>query len=234
MSETPSIWFRIGYALERARQEPLVGRLRGLEERRNGRRAAPKDREGSDGRQRDAVEHPVAREGALDALIAAGAGAIAGKFVGLVPARRRPGVFGLVRAGAAGAGAALLRELLDPLLRGEPRLSRLGPEVAEALFAGAARGLLYASVLEPRLPGPATVRGVLYGSLEYVVSPWGGLTSLLGDRAPHRRIPLLEGLFEDYALGDDGYVDHLTFGVALALLYGSASSDESSGTAEVE
>ena len=103
MSESPSIWYRIGYALERARQEPLAGRLRGLEERRNGG-TAPKDREAPGGRQRD-EEHAPTREDALDALIAAGAGALAGKVVGLVPARRSPGVFGLVHAGAAGAGA---------------------------------------------------------------------------------------------------------------------------------
>jgi hypothetical protein len=232
MSESPSIWYRIGYALERARQEPLAGRLRGLEERRNGG-TAPKDREAPGGRQRD-EEHPPTREDALDALIAAGAGALAGKVVGLVPARRSPGVFGLVRAGAAGAGAALLREMLDPLLRGELRVPRPGPEVADALLAGAARGLLYASVIEPRLPGPKAVRGVLYASLEYAVSPFGGLGSLLGDRAPHRRIPLVEGLFEDYALGEDSYLDHLAFGVALALLYGSERVETSSGTSDDE
>jgi hypothetical protein len=239
MSESPSIWFRIGYALERARQEPLIGRLEGLAERRNGREIEPKDRARQVARQSAEGAAPAPREDALDALLTAGAGAIAGKLVGLVPARRTPGVVGLLRAGAAGAGAALLRELLDPLLRGEKRLAPLGPEAAEAAFAGAARGLLYGAVLEPRLPGPTALRGVLYGSLEFVVSPWGGLTSLLGDRAPHRRIPMLRGLFEDYALGDDSYVDHLAFGVALALLYGSAPYEPpdhptSSGTEEEE
>jgi hypothetical protein len=102
-------------------------------------------------------------------------------------------------------------------------------------MAGAARGLLYAAVLEPRLPGTATLRGLLYGSLEFAVSPWGGLTSLLGERAPHRRIPMLRGLFDDYALGDDSYLDHLAFGVALALLYGSPPYEpDSSGIEEEE
>jgi hypothetical protein len=233
MSESPSIWYRVGYALERARQEPLAGRLRSLQERRNGG-TAPKDRAGPGGRQREEGEGAPAREDALDALIAAGTGALAGKVLGLVPARRSPGLLALVRAGAAGAGAALLRELLDPLLRGEVRVSRPGPELSEALLAGAARGLLYASLVEPRLPGSPTVRGVLYGSLEYAVSPFGGLTGLLGERAPHRRIPLVEGLFEDYALGDDSYLDHLAFGVALALLYGPAPAGESSGTSDDE
>jgi hypothetical protein len=235
MSESPSIWFRIGYALERARHEPLLGRLEGLAERKNGREIEPKDRGRRGARQSTESEGAKAREDALDALIAAGAGAIAGKMVGLVPAQRSPGVLGLLRAGAAGAGAALLRELLDPLLHGKRRLAPIGPEAAEAAFAGAARGLLYGAVLEPRLPGPPALRGVLYGSLEFAVSPWGGLTSLLGERAPHRRIPMLKGLFDDYALGDDSYLDHLAFGVALALLYGSAPYDpDSSGIDDEE
>jgi hypothetical protein len=78
-------------------------------------------------------------------------------------------------------------------------------------------------VLEPRLPGSPLLRGAIYGSIEYAVSPWGGLTAVLGDRAPHRRIPFLAALFEQDSLGDGSYLDHLTFGVALALLYGTES-----------
>ena len=84
-----------------------------------------------------------------------------------------------------------------------------------------ARGLLYGALVEPRLPGPALVRGTLYGTLEYLVSPWGGLTALAGPGAPHRRIPLLASLFDDYQRSDDSFADHLVFGVALALLYGN-------------
>jgi hypothetical protein len=230
MSESPSIWYRVGYALERARQEPVTRKLRGLESRRNVGEAASKDRPPPRSRQRDEPEATEPRDDALDALIATAAGAVAGKVFGLLPAQRSPGVLALLRAGAAGAGAALLRELLDPLLRGESRIPQLGPAAKEALFAGAARGLLYAAVVEPRLAGPATVRGLLYGSIEYAVSPWGGLTHLLGDRVPHHRIPLLEGLFEDYALGEDSYLDHLVFGVALGVLYGTDAPDTSSGT----
>jgi hypothetical protein len=179
-------------------------------------------------RQSAAAAATNPREQAVQALVTAGAGALAGKLLGLIPARRKPGVMGLVRAGAAGAGAALLRELLNPVLRGEPRLTGLGPRSGDALLAGAARGLLYAAMLEPRLPGPVPVQGILYGSLEYAVSPWGGLTGVLGERAPHRRIPLLNGLFNDEQLGEDGYLDHLLFGIALALFYG-AGAEVSSG-----
>jgi hypothetical protein len=163
----------------------------------------------------------------MQALLSAGAGALAAKLLGIIPSRGKPGVMGLVRAGAAGAGAALLRELLNPVLRGEPRIAGLSPRSGDALLAGAARGLLYAAMLEPRLPGPIPVQGILYGSLEYAVSPWGGLTGVLGERAPHRRIPLLNGLFTDDRLGEDSYLDHLLFGVALALFYGAGAAESS-------
>lgn len=231
MSDSPSIWYQMGYALERARQEPAGKRLlAGL--RRNGGDSAPKDRPPVRSRQREAAPEKGAEADALDALLTTVAGALAGKALGVLPAGRAPGMIGLVRAAAAGAGAALLRELLDPILRGETRIPELGPETGEALFAGAARGLLYGAVVEPRLHGPAALRGAVYGSIEYAVSPWGGLTQLMGERAPHRRLPLFHGLFEDYALGDDGWMDHLVFGVALALLYGGPGSEESSGTSD--
>jgi len=238
MAQSRSIWFRIGYALESARREPARapgggGRLRGLRERRDDGNGvtADKDDAGGASRQRRDGARPPSVEEALDALIAAGTGTLAGRVVGLLPSRRRPGLLALLRAGAAGAGAALLRELVSPLLHGDVRLPELaGPRMAESLLAGAARGLVYGSVVEPRLPGPAAARGVLYGSLEYAVSPWGGVAGLLGDHSPLRRVPLLTGLFEDYAPGYDGYVDHLVFGLALAVLYGSEVPDASRGT----
>ena len=98
-----------------------MAKLRGLEERKNGRGVEPKDREARGARQRNEGNAPTPREDALDALITAGAGALVGKLVGLVPPRRTPGMVGLLRGGAAGAGAALLRELVDPLLHGEKR-----------------------------------------------------------------------------------------------------------------
>jgi hypothetical protein len=222
----------MGYALESARHEPAGKRLLTAGRRRNGRNSAPKDGPPVRSRQREAAEEGAPADDALDALLTTLTGALAGKALGLLPAGRTPGVLGLARAAAAGAGAALLREVLDPLLRGEARIPQLGPETGEALFAGAARGLLYGAVVEPRLHGPAALRGALYGSIEYAVSPWGGLGQLMGERAPHRRLPLVQGLLGDYALGDDGWLDHLVFGLALALLYGGPGSEESSGTTE--
>lgn len=216
--------------MERARREPPLPRLRGLGERRDGRGTRSKDAPGPRSRQRGGESGGPAREEALDALLTTGAGAVAGKILGLLPARRRPGILALMRAGAAGAGAALLREVLDPLIRGEVRVPLLGPRTADALLAGAARGVLYGAVLEPRLPGPPAMQGIVYGSLEYAVSPWGGLDALLGNGAPHRRIPLMAGLFEGYALGEDTYLDHLIFGMTLALLYRRGASRTRTGT----
>jgi len=230
MDETKDIWFRIGYALERARTEPPAGRLRGLLERLDGGRGTEaKDERPPRARQRSEGARAAGANEALDALLTAGAGALAARLLGLVPARSRPGPLALFKAGASGAGAAFLRELLDPLLRGRLARPRLGSEVTDALLAGAVRGLLYGAVLEPRLPGPAVLRGVVYGSAEYAVSPWGGLSRLMGAGAPHRRFPLLAALSEQRALGEDSYLDHVVFGVALALFYRSAEPEASSG-----
>jgi hypothetical protein len=234
MAEAPSIWFRIGYALESARQEPAARRLRGLLEREGDQDMVEKHEPGPGPRQRSDSQPAAAWDDPINALMTAGAGALVGRVIGLIPARRKPGMMGLMRAGAAGAGAALLSALVEPLLRGERRVG-LDEQSGNALVSGAARGLLYATVLEPRIPGPSVVQGVVYGSVEFAVSPWGGLTRLLGDRAPHRRIPLLNNLFDDHRTGDATYADHLIFGIALALFYGRGADDhESSGIAEEE
>jgi hypothetical protein len=77
---------------------------------------------------------------------------------------------------------------------------------------------MYAAIVEPRVPGPSLLQGSAYGALEYALTPWGGLEELAGPAAPHRRIPalgvLLRGRGEDEEL-----LQHLVFGVALAILY---------------
>lgn len=229
MSREESLWYRIGYALERARMDPVPDRLRSLAERSE-RNPAPRSKSDPSERKNVSRENGRPAHGsgstAFDALIAAGAGTLAGRLLGLWPAKRSPGVLGLVKGGAAGAAAALVRELVSPLLEGEPELPAAGRELGDTLLAGAARGLVYASLVEPRLPGPPLLRGTVYGTAEFAVSPWGGVTGLVGKRAPHRKLPLLSGLFEGYDPEDDSYIDHLTFAVALALLYGAADLGE--------
>jgi hypothetical protein len=73
-------------------------------------------------------------------------------------------------------------------------------------------------LVEPRLPAPALLQGSAYGGLEYVLSPWGGLGKLAGSKAPQGKFPALSVLMKDRGV-DETLVEHIAFGVALALLY---------------
>ncbi len=215
MAEQESLWYRIGYGLEQARgAAPRAARLRSLAERRPDKVARPRP-------PRPAAGEEAPKGDGYEALLGALATALGARALDLVPARRRPGLGRLLKAGAAGAGAAVLRELLRPMIasRGDGRT--LQEAVAEAAVAGTARGLLYGAIVEPRLPGPAPVQGTLYGLLEYLASPWGGLAALVGRKAPHRKIPVLRSLFDDLGPEADTLADHLAFAVTLAVLYGS-------------
>lgn len=212
-----SLFYRLGYALERARQGSAAGRerLAGLAERRpddSDRRTRPKaTRRGGD------VALPDA-----DTLLLAAATLGATKVLDLWRPRRRAGAFGLVRAAAAGAAAAFLLDLVRPLLRGEE--GGIDAGTPDRLLAGAGQGILYGAAVEPRVPGPAPLKGVVYGSVEYAVDPMGGLGRLLGPHAPTRRVPILSDLLDGLAPADRAYLEHLLFGVALATLYGSGTS----------
>jgi hypothetical protein len=199
-----SVWYRIGYALERVRGSRSSPRLRSMAER-----LASDRKDDTEGDARDA----------LDTVVAAGSAALLSRILQLREPDHRTGVTDLLRAGAAGAGASLLHELVAPLLHGEIRAPDLDGHLGEALLAGAARGLVYASLVEPRLPGPALARGLVFGTAEYLASPWGGLTKLAGRSAPHRKIPFFSGLFEEADAREDHILDHLAFAVALAALY---------------
>lgn len=214
-----SVWYELGYALERAKDAASApARLTSLAER------GLRGKDADDGERRPARSDDDDGTGDLvGSLVATGAGTLAGKLLGVWPRRHRPGVTGYLRAGLAGVGAALVHRMARPLLDGDR--PELDAELAEALAAGAARGLLYAAVVEPRLPGGPLLRGAVYGGIEYAVSPWGGMTRLLGRHAPHRKVPYLELLFEGYDPEDDDFLDHVAFAVALAVLYGDAGDD---------
>jgi len=147
------------------------------------------------------------------------------KLLDSIPARSRPGLGTMARAGIAGAiagllvrGLVLVRQEADVEAPSEPR-------ILDALMIGAGRGLLYSRVVEPRLLGPGWMRGLTYALLEVGLGPWGGLDELLAPLAPHRRIPLLrEALGEARGLEGD-LVDHLVFGATLAVLYDSRAAE---------
>lgn len=192
------LWYRIGYALETAR---------------NRLPTSPSELRG----KKPAVGDEATRK-VLDALFTVGAGSVLTRLLAFWPGRRKPGLFALARAGAAGAAAALLAELIRPAVAGKIAEHPLEDELTDILLAGAGRGLMYAAIVQPRVPGSPVIQGTAYGILEYALTPWGGLEELAGPAAPHKRIPalaiLLRGKGEEEEL-----LQHLAFGVALALLY---------------
>lgn len=213
MSSENSFWYRIGYALERTRQAPATGtrKLATLKERRPA------------GARKEGLPHPADWPGA-DQLVASGVVAVVAKALDVWRPRRKAGLGGLLKAGLAGAAAALAVEVLRPLLHGRAELPELDDETVERMMAGAAQGLVYGAVVEPRLPGPAVLKGSLYGSAEFAVDPVGGLSRLLGPHAPLKRLPVVGHLLDDLAPHDRDYVEHLAFGIALAVIYGSSLS----------
>ena len=214
MPPKQSLWFRLGYALERAREgPPAAGRsLRGLAEQQT----KPLKAEGESG--------PGPAWPSIDSIVASGASAVVAKVLNGWKPQRKASTLRLLRAGAAGAAAALLVDMLRPLIRGEPGVGPLDKETVDRLIAGIGQGLVYGAVVEPRIPGPTLVKGALYGTVEYAVDPVGGLSRLLGPHAPQHRLPVIGHLLEDLDPYDRAYAEHMVFGVALALLYGSSPS----------
>jgi hypothetical protein len=213
MPKNQDLWYRIGYALETTR-----GRLPAA---RGGRHRKPAPVGEVPQRVLEGVARRILADlppEVLDTIITVGAGTVLTRVLSLWPGRRRPGIFRLLRAGASGATASLLSELMRPVLTGKKTETALEEELADILLSGAGRGLLYAALVEPRIPGPPALQGTVYGALEYTLTPWGGLEELAGAAAPHRRIPLLSVLLRGRG-EEEAFLEHLAFGVALAILY---------------
>lgn len=212
MQKKENIWYRVGYALENVRNRlpaPASTQGKGIKAPLSGAE-----------RSLDlppAVSHDVSQK-VLDALLTVGAGSALTRILSLWPSRKGPGLFRLFRAGAAGAAASFLAELARPALTGKKAEVPLEEEITDVLLAGAGRGLLYAALVEPRVPGPTLLQGAAYGGLEYALTPWGGLGKLAGAKAPQGKIPALSLLLKDRG-ADEQLVEHIAFGVALALLY---------------
>jgi len=98
-------------------------------------------------------------------------------------------------------------------------------ETGARILAGVGQGLLYGAVVEPRLPGPAVVKGVTFGLAQYLAHPAGGLTHLLGAHTPQGRLPIVADLLGEVEAGDRDYVEDLVFAVALAVLYGETLAE---------
>jgi len=213
MAGKNSIWYHIGHALERARHtEPARRAVPGLAERKRTPDRAAK-------RSDDALAIPAA-----DELMAAGAAVVVDRVLATWSGRKAPGLTRLIRAGAAGAAAALLVDLVRPLVTGARGRRILDEGTIDRMLAGAGQGLVYGSIVEPRLPGHAIVKGAAYGSAEYWADPVGGLSGLLGGHAPQRHLPVIGDIMESLEDHERAYLEHLVFGIALALLYESRSS----------
>jgi hypothetical protein len=213
MPKNQDVWYRVGYALESTR--------RGIPAARGGSHRKPAPAREVPARVLEGVARRVLADlppEVMETIFTVGAGTVLTRVLSLWPGRGRPGLFRLLRAGASGAAAALLAELIRPVLTGKKTGKALEEELTDILLSGAGRGLLYAALVEPRIPGPPALQGSVYGALEYALTPWGGLEDLAGSAVPYRRIPglsvLLRGRGEEEAL-----LEHLAFGVALAILY---------------
>ncbi len=135
--------------------------------------------------------------------------------------RRRPSLPRLLRGAVAGAGAAGVVHAYRYLTGDREEL-----DLMDELLAGAGRGVIYAAVLNPLLPGHPVVRGAVAGTAEYLAGPWGGLYGLLQDLSPAHRIPVVRTLLETGDAEDDPYIAFLIYGVALAVLQGRDESED--------
>lgn len=213
MASEENFWFRVGYELERAKlpSAPVEGGLLGgLAARAARERARPSVHAG---------------EGLVtEQLLTAGITALAARLLDAWQPKRKAGFKRLLWAGAAGAAAALLLEVMRPILRRQPELPILDRDTGDRVLAGLGQGLIYGAVVEPRVPGPPLLKGALFGSAEYAAHAAGGLAHLLRAHAPLGRIPFVGKILEDIDPRDRVYVEHLAFGIVLALLYGSSPS----------
>lgn len=218
MTSKKSIWFHLGHALERARhpQPKAERKVLGLAERRA-------TEEGSrDGHGLPAPRLPAGEVPSADELVAAAIAVSVDHLLARWTGGRTPGFSSLLRACAAGATAAILVDLVRPLLRGDRSVPILDEGTADRLISGVSQGLVYGGVVEPRLPGSSVVKGAIYGSAEYAADPVGGLGSLLGSHTPQRRLPFVGELLDGVDAHDRAYLEHLVFGIALAILYESS------------
>ncbi len=211
MSSKDSPWYRLGFAFERAREAPTRG-TRKL--------ASLKERASLPSLKKD--ESPAALD--LNEVITTAAVALAAKALDRWGPGKSGGLLSTVRAAAAGAGAAVVIELVRPLLAGEAEIGSLDDQTPDRVLAGAVQGLVYGTLLEPWIPGPPLLKGAVYGGAEYVAMDVGGISKLLGGHSAVGKLPGLGPMLTELDPQERAFVEHVLFGVALAVLYGSSRS----------
>jgi len=215
MASDDQLWYRLGYMFERTRDRPAEAgaALSELVDRVKDRVPVRKA-----GKKRKGARRP--RLAPAEQLMAAGLTTVAARLLAAWHPRRDSGVGDLLRGALTGAGAALLVELARPLLRGEGVRPTIDGKTLDHLVTGVAQGLVYASVVEPRVPGPDPFRGAVYGVAEYAAMPFGGLSRVFGRATPQGRIPAVGRILDGLDRRDRAFLEHLAFGVVMGLLYG--------------
>ncbi|MDE0395270.1 MAG: hypothetical protein OYK82_10865 [Gammaproteobacteria bacterium] len=170
-------------------------------------------------------EGPVRPQSAASGLVAGALAALAVSLVRRAGARRAP-VRGrsLAKGAVAGAGAAGALLILRFLsIRRTERASDDGNDgnLAGELLEGAGRGLIYAGLLDPYLPGSPPLRGALVGTAHYLAAPLGGLFVRMQEFSPIRRVPVVSTLLDVGTAPDAPFQDFLLEGVLLGLMYGN-------------
>ena len=236
-----SIWYRLGYALELARhgapsaqesrsgEEALSAKKAPRAAKKSGSAAGARSAQKARGKATDARSRPVSST--VDQLIATSTGILGDRLFSIVTARR-PGTLRLTHAALAGAGAAVALSLFRNGKNGTSGGGQDPHDPTAELLSGAARGVLYGAVLEPRLPGSPLLRGATFGVMEYVTSPFGGLDGILGASSPHRTMPIIAALLGSSDSVAVSMADHVAFGVTLGLLYGAGSARRGSRAVE--
>lgn len=163
-------------------------------------------------------------------------GAAAGGVAERILRRQKSSLGSLLKAAAAGVTAALVVAALRPVMARAGMLSRNaegdddeGGELPDLLLGGAGRGLVYGALIHPLLPGPPFLRGLAYGTAEYVLGPVGGASGLLQPLTPWRKVPGMAHLFHPGDPSRTPFVDHILYGVALGVLYGRGARKGISG-----
>ncbi len=221
MSDSETRWYDLGYALERARQTPSRARLDSLVDRLMSFRGGSGDgRSEATAPASKATTPPKDGAAVFDALVGGSAAALSSQLLRVVPKHSDPSVMRVAKGAAAGAAATFARELAGPLLRGRVAAPEITDGLGERLASGAARGALFAAVIDPRLPGPVALRGAVYAAVEYLLAPNGGLGRMIGGVAPWKIIPGADAVVKKLESGEETVIDHLVFGLALALMLG--------------
>lgn len=218
MASTKNIWFQLGHAIERARQGIPASETS----------VASSTRRLVEQEERKTQGSPVSSStSASDELMVAGVAMVIDRVLGSWSQRTETDSRQLFRAAASGAVAAFIVDLLKPLLQGKPDVPVVDRQTVDHIITGARQGMVYGAIVESRIPGPPIAKGVIFGAAEYMTNPLGGVSKLLERHAPQSRLPMLSQVLKTLEDHEKLWVEHVAFGVALALIY--QSKDSSSG-----